>query len=92
VTREVIDNDVDLVLHVGDLSYANGDPEVGSGLHQEFLKQTSLRQQSAILQDLMDSCCSFIHMFIRSFVHSLTHSFIHSFFHCTCFLPLGSGA
>lgn len=28
VTGEVIDNDVDLVLHVGDLSYANGDPEV----------------------------------------------------------------
>ena len=28
VTRDVIDNDVDLVVHVGDLSYANGDPEV----------------------------------------------------------------
>lgn len=24
----MIDNDVDLVVHVGDLSYANGDPEV----------------------------------------------------------------
>lgn len=32
-----MDNDVDLVLHVGDLSYANGDPEVsferGPALH-----------------------------------------------------------
>lgn len=28
VTRDVIDNDVDLVVHVGDLSYANGDPEI----------------------------------------------------------------
>lgn len=28
VSREVIDNEVDLVLHVGDISYANGDPEV----------------------------------------------------------------
>ena len=28
VSREIIDNEVDLVLHVGDISYANGDPEV----------------------------------------------------------------
>lgn len=28
VSREVIYNEVDLVLHVGDISYANGDPEV----------------------------------------------------------------
>lgn len=30
VSREVIYNEVDLVLHVGDISYANGDPEVDS--------------------------------------------------------------
>ena len=28
VSREVIYKQVDLVLHVGDISYANGDPEV----------------------------------------------------------------
>lgn len=28
VSNEVIYNEVDLVLHVGDISYANGDPEV----------------------------------------------------------------
>ncbi|KAL3137475.1 hypothetical protein ABBQ38_004764 [Trebouxia sp. C0009 RCD-2024] len=28
VSREVIYNEVDLVLHVGDISYANGDPEI----------------------------------------------------------------
>ena len=33
VSREVIYNEVDLVLHVGDISYANGDPEVACLSH-----------------------------------------------------------
>ena len=49
----MIDNDVDLVVHVGDLSYANGDPEVSF----DYIVETKLYYCAhSLLKCITESC------------------------------------
>ena len=58
VTDEVLKNGVDLVLHVGDISYANGDPEVtalcvGTCSCRNCLYEVTVQQSGACLWSVM---------------------------------------
>ncbi len=54
----MIDNDVDLVVHVGDLSYANGDPEVSPGYIKEAGFCHSVGFTHSLLEPLLCKCAS----------------------------------